>query len=189
MHMLRTCVSTRSCILLVNLTCNDMAHSTASIGQYVRNSARTRHTVTHRSCAFRGPRPPTSWTFCTLAKCCTVCSLRAAHSAKAWSQCTCVASNSSRCDAVKRRNWSTPYVACSLVGRANKRPWSNNTAHSSSPLGSIVACPSLMPTSNTSVIARALAARKGGDVAHFCPPPSNCTPCHSPVAVCSLNCN
>ena len=48
MHMLRTCVSSISCILLVNLPRNEMARSTAALaGQYVRNNAETRQTFTH----------------------------------------------------------------------------------------------------------------------------------------------
>ena len=33
MHMLRTCVTTMSCILLLNLSRNEMAHSTAASKQ------------------------------------------------------------------------------------------------------------------------------------------------------------
>ena len=162
MHMLRTCVSTMSCILLLNLPRNKMARSTAALaGQYVRNNVRTRHTLTHCACAFSGAKASHILDICMFAKCSTMCFVRLAHFAKTRSHFTCGALNSSWCDAMKCRNFCTPYVACSLIGRASKRPRSNNIAHSSTPLGSIVAWPSLMPASNTSVTARASTLEKG----------------------------
>ena len=101
MHMLRTCVSTVSCILLQNLHRKEMARSTAaSAGQYVRNNARTRHTFTHRACALSSAKAPHILDICTGAKCYTMCSLRPSHCTKARSQFTCAASNSSWCEAI-----------------------------------------------------------------------------------------
>ena len=174
--------------VVVKLLRNDMARSTAaSAGQYVRNSARTGDALTHCACTLSGAMASHILDIYKLAKRFTMCSLRYAHSTKARSQCTCAPS-----DAMKRRNSSTPYGACSLRGRASKRPRANNIAHSSSPLGSSVACASLMPASKTLVTACAVAPGKGGVVAYFCQSAcscTNCTPCHAPVMVCSLNCN
>ena len=72
----------------------------ASAGQYVRNNARTHHTFTHCACAFSGAKASHSLDICTFAKCCTMCSLRPAHSTKARSQFTCAARNSSWCEAM-----------------------------------------------------------------------------------------
>ena len=57
---------------------------------------------------------------------------------------------------------STPNVARSAAGRGSQRPWSSNTAHSRTPRGSMVPCPSLMPASSVSVTARASVAGKRG---------------------------
>ena len=118
-----------------------------------QHSEKTPHIHPLCMCLLRG-QGPRILDICTFAKCCTMCSLRPAHSSKARLQLTCAARNSSWCEAMNQRNCCMPYVARSLTGRASKRPWSNNNAHSSTPLGSIIARPSLMLASNTSVTAR-----------------------------------
>ena len=167
MHMLTTCVSTMSCILMLSLLRKKMARSTtASAGQYVHTNTRTCHTLTHYACAFSGVKASHILDICTFAKCFTMCSSRHAHSTKARSQFTCAAHNSSWCDAMKCRNCYTPYVACSLIGTPSKHLWSNNIANSSNPLGSMVAWPFLMLASNKSVTARA-----GPILGHYLPVP------------------
>ena len=71
-----------------------------SAGQYVRNNARTHHTIAHCACAFSEAKASHILDICTFAKCCTICSLRPAHSAKAQPQFTCAALNSSACEAM-----------------------------------------------------------------------------------------
>ena len=74
-HILRTCVSGRSCILVVNLPSDDMARSTAAlVGPYSRNCARTCHTFTHFACALSGAKASHILDIYTLANCFTMCS-------------------------------------------------------------------------------------------------------------------
>ena len=67
--MLRTCVSSISYILLVNLPRKEMARSTAaSAGQYVRSNDKTRQTFTHWRFSRSGVKPSAIRAMGVLAK-------------------------------------------------------------------------------------------------------------------------